>query len=201
MAENAKLTRVRALLATAEDAATTPEAAESYRARAFALMAKYGIEEAALSVDGPGDVMTDRTFTISAPWTLEQASLLNRVALASQCSAINLGCVEGSPSRLVRVFGASGDLERVEILYSSLRVQMLRELGLAQVPWHVQPGGPTRAWRRSFLVAGDGGDPDRGGAQYGAGAVEPQRKGGAVDARGVPGAAHGQAEVERDGRC
>ncbi|MFF4771115.1 DUF2786 domain-containing protein [Streptomyces sp. NPDC001255] len=154
MAENAKLARVRALLANAEDPATTPEAAETYRTRAFALMARYGIEMAALSAAGqhPGDHLSDRMFWLSAPWTREQASLLNRVALASNCSAINLGIEDTGSRRLVRVFGFSGDLERVEILYSSLRVQMLRELELAQVPWHVQSGGPTRAWRRSFLV-------------------------------------------------
>jgi hypothetical protein len=39
------LRKVQGLIAVADDAATTPEAAESYRAKAEALMLEYRIEE------------------------------------------------------------------------------------------------------------------------------------------------------------
>jgi hypothetical protein len=50
---DALLRKVQALIATADDPATTPEAAETYRAKAEALMHKYRIDETMMSMRGP----------------------------------------------------------------------------------------------------------------------------------------------------
>jgi hypothetical protein len=141
------LERVRALLAKAEDPAATPAEAEAFMAKATELMAKYGIERAMLGTHAPdSDKLTDRVFTTSNPWGAEKAKLLYWLADAMRCRPLMLG-KEDSTAR-IHVFGYGSDLERVDLLFTSLLLQMTNGLGKAPVPSWESP----RAYRRSWLI-------------------------------------------------
>ncbi|GHA14865.1 MULTISPECIES: DUF2786 domain-containing protein [Streptomyces] len=146
--EHPKLAQIRALLAKAE-ATNYPEEAEALTAKAAELMAKYGIEQALLD-DGRagGDAPIDRKITIANPWAMERVMLINRIALAMGCELIHLGRIGNGPSRLVHVFGFESDVQRVELLYTSLLLQMHSSLAAQRVP----VGERARAWRRSWLL-------------------------------------------------
>ncbi len=147
--ENPKLATIRALLARAEHP-TTPEAeAEQCRQKAFALMAKYGIEQAMVEAEAKTkDEPTDRQIVIDAPWAMERVQLINRISLALGCKLIHLGPAGNGPARRVHIFGHRSDLERVELLYTSLLLQMTGSLAAQHVPYGQSP----RAWRRSWLL-------------------------------------------------
>lgn len=149
--ENAKLAQVRALLANAEDPGTPPEAAENYRARAFDLMAKYGIEQAQLAEEQPGrrDEVTDKVINVDNPWAMNRTRLLAAVARAMRCEVIYGPRKDGKKGKRVRLFGYESDLHRVDILYTSLLLQMTKELDAAVIPPMVDG---VAAWRHSWLV-------------------------------------------------
>jgi hypothetical protein len=54
-----------------------------------------------------------------------------------------------SPGSRVHVFGYRSDLERADILFTSLLVQMARALAAQAVP---AAGGRAKAWRRSWML-------------------------------------------------
>jgi hypothetical protein len=144
----ALLDRVRKLLSKAEaDGVTAPEA-EALTAKAAELMAKYGLDRAMLGklrpeTDGPGD----RKIDIDNPWARVQAHLLCGIAAAMRCQAVLLP--RSGPGTRIHLFGFRSDLERTDVLYTSLLLQMWQGLGQAEVPgWSRSP----RAWRRSWLL-------------------------------------------------
>ncbi|GAA2242279.1 DUF2786 domain-containing protein [Streptomyces amakusaensis] len=144
-----KLETIRALLAKAEDPRTPEAEAELSRKRAFEMMAKYGVEQAMLSDGDPSsDAPADRKIVIGNPWAMERVRLINRIALAMGCQLIHLGRDGDGPARRVHVFGYASDLERVDVLYTSLLLQMDSGLSAQTVP--VRDG--VRAWRRSWLL-------------------------------------------------
>lgn len=141
------LAKVRALLAKAEDPAATTAEAEAFTAKATELMAKYGIEQAMIadradSSDAPGN----RIITTSNPWAAERAKLVYWLAEAMRCKPIMLGKEDGDAR--VHIFGFASDLERVELLYTSLLLQMTTGLTRVHVPYYEKP----RAYRRSWLI-------------------------------------------------
>jgi hypothetical protein len=142
------LDRVRKLLAKAEDDSVTPPEAQALTAKAAELMAKYGIDRALLAAiqpetDQPGDRMLD----IENPWARVKAHLLCGLASALRCQCILLPRA-GSGTR-VHIFGFSSDLERTDVLYTSVLIQMWHGLASTQVPeW----SSSVRAWRRSWLL-------------------------------------------------
>lgn len=142
------LAKVRALLAKAENPAATEAEAMAYTAKATELMAKYGIEQALLADSRPtADVPGSRIFTVQNPWAGERASLLYGLAGALRCRAIHISAPKGS--RRVHVYGFASDLERTDLLYTSLLLQMANGLAHANVPSYVRS---PRAWRRSWLL-------------------------------------------------
>ncbi|MEN8650594.1 DUF2786 domain-containing protein [Streptomyces sp. 21So2-11] len=144
-----KLETIRALLATAEDSRTPEAEAELARKRAFEMMAKYGVEQAMLNDSNPSsDAPTDRQIVLDNPWAMERVRLINRIATALGCELIHLGRDGSGPSRRVHIFGYASDLQRVELLYTSLLLQMNSGLVTQSVP----PGQGARAWRRSWLI-------------------------------------------------
>jgi hypothetical protein len=144
----ALLDRVRKLLAKAEsDGVTAPEA-EALTAKAAELMAKYGIDRALLGsrrpeTDRPGD----RKIDIDNPWARVQSHLLCGLGAAMRCQAVLLP--RRGPGTRVHLFGFQSDIERTDVLYTSLLLQMWQGLDQAKVPsWSRSP----RAWRRSWLL-------------------------------------------------
>ncbi|MFF6956173.1 DUF2786 domain-containing protein [Streptomyces sp. NPDC008317] len=144
-----KLETIRALLAKAEDPRTPEAEAELARKRAFEMMAKYGVEQAMLNdADPASDAPADRMIVLDNPWAMERVRLINRIALALGCQLIHLGRDGNGPSRRVHVFGYASDLQRAELLYTSLLLQMNGGLAAQTVPM----GDGARAWRRSWLL-------------------------------------------------
>ncbi|MFD7429674.1 DUF2786 domain-containing protein [Streptomyces sp. NPDC059818] len=138
----AKLETIRALLAKAEDSRTPEAEAELARKRAFEMMAKYGVEQAMLNDANPAsDAPTDRKIVLDNPWAMERVRLINRIALALGCELIHLGRDGSGPARRVHIFGYASDLQRVELLYTSLLLQMNSGLAAQSVP----PGQGARA--------------------------------------------------------
>jgi hypothetical protein len=145
---SALLDRVRKLLAKAEAEGVTPPEAEALTAKAAELMARYGIDRARLAAARPGtDRPGSRIIDIDNPWAQVRAHLLAGLAGAMRCQCVLL--YTPRPGARVHVFGFASDLERADILYTSLLLQMARGLAAAAVPAGVRS---PRAWRRSWLL-------------------------------------------------
>jgi hypothetical protein len=141
------LDRVRKLLSKAEDEGCTPAEAEALTAKAAELMARYGIDRALLGAVRPEtDRPVDRVFTLGNPWGDVKRHLLAGVATALRCQCVQTRQETGTR---LHVFGYLSDLERADILFTSLLVQMARALAAQAVP---TAGGGARAWRRSWML-------------------------------------------------
>ena len=141
------LDRVRKLLAKAEDEGCSPAEAEALTAKATELMARYGIDRALLGALRPEtDRPADRVFTLDNPWGDVKRHLLAGLATALRCQCVQTRSAEGTR---LHVFGYTSDLERADILFTSLLVQMARALAKQAVPGQ---GGEARAWRRSWML-------------------------------------------------
>ncbi|TMR24577.1 DUF2786 domain-containing protein [Nonomuraea turkmeniaca] len=138
------LDRVRKLLAKAERTDNDHERA-TFMAAASALMAKHGID--ALPPAGTRQVPGDRIVTVPNPWAREKARLVSLVAQAVRCRPLLIG--RGDGGQRVHVFGFAADLERADLLATSLLLQMASGLGRVRVPEDVTA---VRAYRRSWLL-------------------------------------------------
>ena len=142
------LDRVRKLLAKAEDEACTPDEAEALTRKAAELMARYGIDRALLGAARPEtDRPADRVVTLPNPWAAVKGHLLAGLAAAMRCQCVLVNRADG---RVAHVFGYASDLERADILFTSLLVQMARALAAQDMPGLA--GGQVKAWRRSWML-------------------------------------------------
>jgi hypothetical protein len=142
------LDRVRKLLAKAEDEGVTPAEAEALTAKAAELMARYGIDRAMLGARRPeSDRPADRVFDLDNPWAAVKAHLLSGLAGALRCQCVLLNKRE--PGSRLHVFGYASDIERADILFTSLLVQMARALTAQPVPAAARS---AKAWRRSWML-------------------------------------------------
>ncbi|HKD88027.1 MAG TPA: DUF2786 domain-containing protein [Streptosporangiaceae bacterium] len=141
------LDRVRKLLAKAEAEGVTAEEAQALTAKAAELMAKYGIDRALLAATQPEtDKPGDRIVEIYNPWGRVRAHLLCGLAAALRCQSI---LVTADAGLRVHIFGYDSDLERTDVLYTSVLIQMWHGLVAAEVPADAYS---VRAWRRSWLL-------------------------------------------------
>jgi hypothetical protein len=141
------LDRVRKLLAKAEDESVTPPEAQALTAKAAELMAKYGIDRALLAASRPEtDRPSSRMLDVDNPWARVKAHLLCGLSSALRSQAILLRTQSGTK---VHVFGYQSDLERLDVLYTSVLIQMFHGLAGTQVPAWCRS---ARAWRRSWLL-------------------------------------------------
>jgi hypothetical protein len=141
------LDRVRKLLAKAEDEGCSLAEAEALTAKAAELMARYGIDRALLGALHPEtDKPADRVFSLGNPWGDVKRHLLAGLALALRCQCVQTRSPAGTR---LHVFGYASDLERADVLFTSLLVQMARALAKQAVPGY---GGAARAWRRSWML-------------------------------------------------
>lgn len=149
------LTRIRALLAKAEDRAATPAEAEAYTAKATELMARYGIDRALLAAADPtSDIPGDRIVVIDGSYALDKQNLLSQTAIAVGCrTVLRTRYVHGAKQRQVHLFGYGSDLERAEMLYTSLLVQAFNSLAQTPVPWDSNPAAFRRSWLQGFTYA------------------------------------------------
>jgi Protein of unknown function (DUF2786) len=146
------LDRVRKLLAKAEADGVTAAEAQALTGKAAELMAKYGIDRALLAASRPEtDRPDNRIVQLYNPWARVQAHLLCGLAAALRCQCILLPSPAG---QRVHVFGYASDIERADLLYTSVLVQMWHGLVAAQIPvaTGAEGSGSVRAWRRSWLL-------------------------------------------------
>ena len=142
------LDRVHKLLAKAEDESVTPPEAQALTAKAAELMAKYGIDRALLAAERPEtDQPTSRMLDIDNPWARVKAHLLCGLASALRCQCILLAA--NRPGARIHIFGYASDIERTDLLYASVLIQMWHGLAGAEVPAWCRS---ARAWRRSWLL-------------------------------------------------
>jgi hypothetical protein len=143
------LARVRKLLAKAEDPACTPQESAAFTAKAAELIAKYGVDAALAAASDPGsDPVGDRIIALDPPYALDKCGLLAGVATALRCRCVRL---RGGAGYRLHLFGHAADLERAELLFTSLLVQAAH--GLVTVPSGESPAAYRRSWLAGFTAA------------------------------------------------
>jgi hypothetical protein len=146
---DALLARVRKLLAKAEDPAVTEAEAESYNTKAAQLIARYGIDRAMLAAADTGtDEITTIKISLDNPYSRDKAGLLTNIAHPLRCRALLHRW--GQTVTAVTVFGFRSDLERVELLFTSLLLQATTQLTRVR-PVSTVRGESLSAYRRTWL--------------------------------------------------
>ena len=84
-------------------------------------------------------------FTLASPW----ADIKRHLLADSRWRCAASACKPAPEGTRLHVFGYLSDLERADILFTSLLVQMARALARQAVPGY---GGEARAWRRSWML-------------------------------------------------
>jgi hypothetical protein len=143
------LERVRNLLAKAEGTDNEHER-DTFMSAAAALMAKYGIEQAMVeSTQQERVTPINKRYIVEAGggWARRRAELLYHVAEALRCKGIVDPGENGN--WVVHLFGYPADVERAEMLFTSLLLQMASALNRVQIPFYERS---PRAYRNSFLL-------------------------------------------------
>ncbi len=140
------LETVRKLLAQAESTSNEHER-ETFNRKASELIATYGIERAKLEATDPGkrEPVTSKIVTFNPPYTIDKSALLHVVASSMRCKTVRV--VKGNRAHLI---GYPSDIERVEIVYSSLLVQ--QSLGLAVASLYSDSGVDKRTFAKSYFT-------------------------------------------------
>ncbi|MFD7547996.1 DUF2786 domain-containing protein [Streptomyces sp. NPDC059816] len=145
----ALLGRVRALLRQAEDPGVTEQEAHTFLDKATEIMAKYGIEQAMLDDEVKPDRPLDRVVDVHPPYVKEGRRLLSWIGNEMRCRAVYPG--GGEHRRRVHLFGFEADLHATEVLFTSLRLQMLSGADAADAR-HRPQGEDARAYKRSWML-------------------------------------------------
>ncbi len=141
------LEKVRGLLAKAESTSYEAEA-ETYTAKAQELMTRHSIDYALLAAQtGARDEPVARRIAVDGPYEAEKVDLLAVIARANLARAVWLRTVG-----LVTVVGFPGDLDAVEVLFTSLLVQATRAMTQAGAHRDAAGRSRTRSFRQSFLA-------------------------------------------------
>jgi hypothetical protein len=149
------LDKVRKLLAKAENPGCTPAEAQALTDKAAQLIAKYGVDRALLAASAPEtDPLGDRVVDIGPPYALDKAGLLSTVSAALRCRTVRRTQWSGSSYEYaMHLFGFASDLERVELLFTSLLVQASLALSVAEIPEWDSVAAFRRSWLAGFTIA------------------------------------------------
>lgn len=159
MNPDALLGRVRKLLAMAEAEGLPDAARESYNAKAAELIAQYGIDRALIEDGSPtGPAAGDIVMGIDAPYARDKISLLASVADPLGCRLVHRTAPSpagsgGATLHSAHLFGMAVDIERVQMIYTSLLVQQAHGLAAARPPTWEDPRAFRRSWMAGFAVA------------------------------------------------
>lgn len=162
MTQRDKLTeRVAKLLRQAEDVAGTPEEA-AFQARAFEIMAKYGLEMSFIQAaregldvsDMPRDAVEWVVVLGGGTYIGAQAQILMSMARALHCRSCYMttqGWVnsDGKPGAKVWIYGMQHHIDRLQILWDLLRPQALRQVKTVKPGYYSDAS--TKVFRRSWL--------------------------------------------------
>ena len=146
---------IRKLLTRAESTEFDAER-DSCLAKVAELMARHSIEEALVWSRHHRHERTrpvHRLIEVPAPYAARKVTLFGAVGTHHGCRVIDLGSLQGRP-RQVAVIGFPGDVERTEVLVTSLLLQLTRAMLATGTtsPTHATASA-TAAWRRSFITA------------------------------------------------
>jgi len=149
------LEKIRKLLAKAEDPGCTPAEAAALNDKAAELIAKYGVDHALLAAAEPErDPVGDRVVAVPPPYALDKIGLLATIAGALRCRSVKRGLLDGRRATpAVHLFGCASDLERVELLFTSLLVQAAYGMAATPVPPRESPAAFRRSWLAGFTYA------------------------------------------------
>ncbi len=152
---DAMLDKVRKLLAKAENPACTPAEAEAFNLKAAELIAKYGVDRAMLAeADPTSDVVGDRVIDLLPPYAIDKCGLLSGVASALRCQAVRRQTRSGERKAFsMHLFGYASDLDRVELLFTSLLVQASQSLAVQAPPSWENIAAYRRSWLLGFTAA------------------------------------------------
>lgn len=141
--------KVAKLLRQAEDVAGTPEEAV-FQAKAFELMAKYGISEAAVSAAKEGLDTSDLrdaiqwVVKIEGKYASAQMLLLHNLATALHSKTVYSKSRYGGGQLHMFVYGVPTHIERIKLLWNILQPQMMRLVGT------IRPDYEYRSERRRY---------------------------------------------------
>ena len=100
------------------------------------------------------DPVGDRVVAVYAPYALDKAGLLATIAGALRCRSVRRKQWVGDGyAYTMHLFGFSSDLERAELLYTSLLVQASYGMAAAQVPEWESAAAFRRSWLHGFTHA------------------------------------------------
>lgn len=146
------LQRIRALLSQAEST-TFPEEAEAFTAKATELMTRYAIDAALLwDVDQRDEEPQQMIIELRRPFVPQKAVLVHQVARSFGCSAIRLGRHSGSGVEPVAIVGYRSDLAMVELLLTSLLVQLTTAMTSRVAEGPSRTAAQVASYRRSFIM-------------------------------------------------
>lgn len=148
------LDKIRKLLAQAEDPACTPAEAEAFNQRAADLIAKYGIDKALLDAAKAPATKEDvdrRKIHVPGPYAWEKSALLYNIGEPLNVHTVRHNNGRRSDGYKVSMFGFPSDLERVELLFTSLLVQASHSLATIQPPPWESTVSYRKAWMWGFI--------------------------------------------------
>jgi hypothetical protein len=141
------LRRIRGLLAKAEST-EFPEEAEALTAKAQELMTRHAVDAALLEVGrapAGGRAVDTRRVHVRDPYVRAKMQLLAAVAEAN-----DVRLVWYSGLGIANLIGVRADVASVELLFTSLLLQVAQALSAAERP--LGRGSASRSFRRSFLL-------------------------------------------------
>lgn len=150
------LARVRALLDKAQST-EFPAEAEALTTKAMQLMARHNIDDAMLAAterrsDLPGQQRIDMT----NPYSSEKEALLNAVATAFHCRIILYRTRGTRTVNSCDLIGHDSDRQCVELLYTSLLLQVATQITHQYPPYYNAfgdtPAASVTLYRRSWLL-------------------------------------------------
>jgi hypothetical protein len=149
VAASPKLTTIRGLLAKAEST-EFPAEAEAFTSKAQAMMTEARLDEAAVRLDSgrrPTGQVSAIRLAIDEPYVVSKRSLLHVVSEAN-----DVRCVFHPGVDLATLVGPVGQLAHVELLFTSLLIQV--QSALAADALDAPPGSRVRSrrYRSSFIV-------------------------------------------------
>ncbi len=140
------LRRIRGLLAKAEST-EFPDEAESLTAKAQELMTRHAVDAAILEADRPGEghSVDTRRVHVRDPYVRAKMQLLAAVAEAN-----DVRLVWYSGLGIANLVGVAADVAAVELLFTSLLLQVAQALTAAERP--LGRRSAPRSFRRAFLL-------------------------------------------------
>jgi len=139
------LERIRNLLAKAERTDNEHER-DTFTSAAAALIAKYGIDQAMLGAETKQDKPTMRRIEMhGGQHAARRMELFSWLADAMRCKV--MFTTSGRHYRIAHIYGFESDIDRVELLYTSLLLQVTSALNRLKTPY----GENSRAYRNSWI--------------------------------------------------